>query len=83
MTIDQAFLQRKCRMALESIRGGYRGVAQCTQAGSQIAMGSNYLIAGWCSRNRQTRFGIAAIRLRTSHSLSWLREALEAELVMT
>src|SRR5438105_10257209 len=42
ITIDQTFLQRKCRMALESIRGGYRGGAQCTQASSQIAMGSNY-----------------------------------------
>src|SRR5262249_12095663 len=37
----------------------------------------------WCSRNRQTRPGIAAIRLRISHSLSELREPFEAELAMT
>ena len=60
ITIDQTFLQRKCRMALESIRGGYRGGAQCTQASSQIAMGSNYP-SKIVLANRQTPPGIAAL----------------------
>jgi hypothetical protein len=69
-------------MALESIRGGYRGAAQCTQASSQIAMGSNYP-SKIVLANRQTRPGIAALRFRTSHYFSGLRESFEAELAMT
>ena len=65
-------------MALESIRGGYRGPAQCTQAGSQIAMGLTI-----SSQDGAREIVIPDCRDQTSHSLSGLREPLEAELAMT